>query len=307
MGKSITFFFFLAIMIISAPLQHLLAEESRRAKGEVISHIHGLAVDPVDTRVLLVATHHGLFRCRQEGECSLLGDDRSDFMGFSISGDGKTFYVSGHDVTTHQNIGLKRSTDRGRSWEVMAFGGRVDFHTMTVNPSNPDIIYGWYGRLYKSQDGGRRWSQPEGQGLPPSSGQGPYSPFINILTDQKDPEMVFGATEQGFFRSDDGGKSWLPVKTVPPLPVVGIAIDRSNRNISYLFVFRKGLIKSVDGMKGWEEIGKGISKDEVIGNIAVDPKNGNVIYAATFSPETRESKIYRSDDGGKNFKLIIGG
>lgn len=298
MGKQIVFLFHLTIIILFSLPQLVQAEIP---KGEKISHIHGLAVDPLDPRMLLIATHHGLFRCLQGKECSLLGDERSDFMGFGISGDGKIFYVSGHEATTHKNMGLRRSVDRGKKWEAIAFDGRVDFHTMTVNPSNPNVIYGWYGRLYKTRDGGKTWSNPDVKGLPPPSEQGPYSPFLNILTDPNEPDKVFAATDQGLYLSDDGGNSWSPVKTIPPLPVVSIAIDRSNRNISYLFVYRKGLMKSIDDMKTWKVVGKGIPEDEIISNLAIDPKNKNIIYAASF-----KSNIYRSEDGGEHFKLNIG-
>jgi photosystem II stability/assembly factor-like uncharacterized protein len=292
--------FLLAGIIALSLFQTIQAGESKVPKGEKISHIHGLAVDPIDHTMLLIATHHGLLRCRQGVECSLLGNDRSDYMGFSISADGKTFYASGHDASTHQNMGLKRSTDRGQKWEAIAFGGRVDFHTMTVNPLKPNIIYGWYGKLYRSLDGGKIWDNPEGKGLPPPSEQGPYSPFLNILTEPKDPNKVFAATDHGLYSSNDGGKSWSPVKTVPPVPVVSIAIDTSDRDISYVFALRKGLMKSIDGMKTWRVAGKGISENEVIGILAIDPRSKRIVYAVSF-----ESNVYRSDDGGENFKLII--
>lgn len=301
MAKQITFPFHLVSIIVLFLVQPGLAEEGKIPKGEKISHIHGLAVDPLDPQMLLIATHHGLFRCHQGKECLLLGDDRSDFMGFGVSSDGKTFYVSGHEATTHKNMGLRMSTDRGKKWEVLAFDGRVDFHTMTVSPSNPRIIYGWYARFYRSNDGGKTWSNPDGKGLPPPSEQGPYSPFLNILTDPKYPEKVFAATDQGLYLSNDSGQSWSPVKTIPPLPVVSIVINRSNRNISYVFVFKKGLTKSIDGMKTWKVVGKGIPENEIIGILAIDPNNKNIIYAVSF-----ESNVYRSKDGGENFRLIIG-
>lgn len=298
MDKRIVFLFHLTIIILFSLLQPAQAEIP---KGEKISHIHGLAVDPLDPQMLLIATHHGLFRCLQGKECSLLGDERSDFMGFGISGDGKIFYASGHEATTHKNMGIRRSVDRGKKWEAIAFDGRVDFHTMTVNPSNPNVIYGWYGRLYKTRDGGKTWSNPGVKGLPPPSEQGPYSPFLNILTDPKESDKVFAATDQGLYLSNDGGNSWSPVKTIPPLPVVSIAIDGSDRNISYAFVFKKGLTKSADGIRTWKAVGKGIRENEIIGILALDPGNKNIIYAVSF-----ESNVYRSDDGGENFKLIIG-
>ena len=52
--------------------------------------IHGIAVNPNNPDTLYVATHIGLLLCNAK-ECELVGNDRSDYMGFAISTDGKTF------------------------------------------------------------------------------------------------------------------------------------------------------------------------------------------------------------------------
>ena len=74
MFRQTTLPFLLAGITLSL-FQTIQAGESKVPKGEKISHIHGLAVDPVDHTMLLIATHHGLFRCHQGEECSLLGNE----------------------------------------------------------------------------------------------------------------------------------------------------------------------------------------------------------------------------------------
>ena len=52
-----------------------------------------------------------------------------------------------------------RSSDGGASWELLdpAVGGPVDFHQLDVSKSDPNVLYGVYGTLQVSRDGGNTW------------------------------------------------------------------------------------------------------------------------------------------------------
>lgn len=60
--------------------------------GVTVSHIHGLGLDPSDQR-LYVATHEGVYTPDAQGRPALVGDNKDDFMGFTVAGD-KTFLGS---------------------------------------------------------------------------------------------------------------------------------------------------------------------------------------------------------------------
>ncbi|MFP3442760.1 hypothetical protein R0K18_33995, partial [Pantoea sp. SIMBA_133] len=64
----------------------------------------------------------------------------NDYMGFTAVDEG--FYTSGHpgkDSDLPNPLGLKKSTDGGRSLENLGFEGESDFHTIGVGYENHAI------------------------------------------------------------------------------------------------------------------------------------------------------------------------
>ncbi|MFZ3065103.1 MAG: hypothetical protein WA277_07470 [Nitrospirota bacterium] len=284
-GK-IIFLLFLAIFLFKN-LNNAFAEEKLP-----LTHIHGIAVNPDNPDTLYVGTHIGLLLCDSK-ECELVGDDRSDYMGFNISTDGKAFYTSGHQQPTGRNRGLRRSSDRGKTWEILSLDGDVDFHALTANPS---VIYGWYWKLYKSTDRGKNWTFPDAKGLPAKEKDTPYSPIISLAVDPSDVNALWGGTNKGLYKSSDGGTNWKMVNVVSDAPVLAVYINPDNRKEMNLSLFNEGILKSADEGKSWVKAGEGINIKDVIGYIAVSPKDRKIIYAATY-----KTTIYRSTDGGKRW------
>ena len=135
------------------------------------SHIHGLQYDPTDPSRVFAATHEGLYVLEPSGDAKRISDHRDDMMGFVADPkDPKIFLASGHP-RGGGNVGVLRSEDGGKSWKKIADGvdGPVDFHAMTVSPSDPNRLYGLYGGIQASRDGGRTWTKqggPKGRARP---------------------------------------------------------------------------------------------------------------------------------------------
>jgi len=258
-----------------------------------LTHIHGIAVNPDNPDTIYVGTHIGLLLCNSK-ECELVGNDRSDYMGFNISTDGKAFYTSGHQQPTGKNRGLRRSLDRGKIWGILSLDGDVDFHALTANPS---VIYGWYWKLYKSTDGGKSWGFPDAKGLPAKEKGTPYSPIISLAVDPSDINTLWAGTNKGLYESNDGGVNWKIVNAASDAPVLAIYINPDNRKDMYISIYGQGILKSTDGGKGWKKM-NGIEKNDVIGYFAASPKDSKIIYAATY-----KTTIYRSTDGGKTWVM----
>ena len=89
-----------------------------------LHHIHGLAVDSRDPRVLYIATHGGLVRLTEGKRWELVGEDLSDFMGFSLDPTkSEVMYASGHPSSSSQRpnpVGVIVSRDGGQSWHPLA-------------------------------------------------------------------------------------------------------------------------------------------------------------------------------------------
>src|SRR3989344_5855590 len=116
---------------------------------DTVSHAHSLAVDSCDSSKLYIATHYGLFVLMNDEDLYRVGDATDDYMGFSTHPtEAKLFYSSGHP-NGGGNIGVQKSEDGGVTWTKISDGveGPVDFHAMTISPVDPNIPYGWYGKL----------------------------------------------------------------------------------------------------------------------------------------------------------------
>ena len=163
------------------------------------THIHGVAVDQTNARHLLIATHHGVFRAGPDGMAERISPVK-DFMGFTPHpSDPETFYGSGHPAQGG-NLGFIVSTDGGATWQQRSPGvnGPVDFHQMTVSPVDPDIIYGTYGALQRSGDGGHSWSVV-----------GPLPrDLISLAASGREVDTLYAGTRNGLMISRDGGQSW---------------------------------------------------------------------------------------------------
>jgi hypothetical protein len=164
-------------------------------------HVHGISRDPGSGRVNL-ATHEGLFVMQPDASWKQVGPT-VDLMGFAISGPG-TFYASGHPadgVDMPAPVGLIKSTGAGRTWTVLSRGGESDFHALAASSAG---VMGFDGALRVTADG-KSWTQ------------GGLTAEPRCLASSPDGSQVLATTNQGVQSSTDGGRTWVPLTSAPPL------------------------------------------------------------------------------------------
>ena len=127
----------------------------------------------------------------------------------------------------------------------------------------------------------------------------------------------------GIYKSMDGGKSWEHKGLKASEHIGMIAIDPSNSDVVYVAATGplwsaggdRGLYKTTDGGDNWTKI-LDISEHTGIHEVHLDPRNPNVIYAVahqrrrhvfTYISGGPESSVYKSTDGGENFRKIVKG
>ncbi len=156
----------------------------------------------------------------------------------------------------------------------------------------------------------------------------------DIAISQTDESLIWvGTGEQnssrssyagtGVFKSTDGGKNWENVGLRDSHHIGRIVIDPSDNNIVYVAVIghlftdneERGVFKTTDGGKNWKKVLEINSKTGVI-DLVMDPKNSKILYAAAWERERKAwnftesgegSGIYKTIDGGKNWKRIMNG
>lgn len=193
-------------------------------------------------------------------------------------------------------------------------------------PDRPNVFYiGFHnGGVWKTTDYGRTWvpifdDQPTGSigaiAIAPSN---PDTIYVGSGEGLQRPDL---ATGDGIYRSNDGGRTWTHYGLRDAQQIPQIVIDP--RDPERLFVAalghpyganqERGIFRSIDGGKSFEKV---LYKGPDVGgaDVALDPKNPDVVYAALW--EARQgpwenaaftgpgSGLFKSTDGGTTWRQI---
>jgi photosystem II stability/assembly factor-like uncharacterized protein len=127
----------------------------------------------------------------------------------------------------------------------------------------------------------------------------------------------------GVYKSIDGGKSFERVGLERSEHVGKILVDPRDANVVWVAAQGplwapggdRGLYKTTDGGKSWTKVLE-ISEHTGVSDIAFDPRNPDVVYAAAWQRRRHvwtaisggpESALYKTTDGGKSFRELTSG
>jgi photosystem II stability/assembly factor-like uncharacterized protein len=205
-------------------------------------------------------------------------------------------------------------------------GGRID--DFAVVESNPAIIYVGTasGGAWKTSNNGITWK--------PVFDNQETSSIGDVAVSQSSPDIVWVGTGEpnnrqssswgyGVYKSQDGGLTWKNMGLKDTHHVGRIVIHPENPDIVYVAALghlwgpskERGIFKTTDGGKTWTNP---LFIDENTGgvDVAIDPENPHVLYAATYQRRRRGwgfdgggtgSGLYKTIDGGETwFRLTKG-
>lgn len=106
---------------------------------------------------------------------------------------------------------------------------------------------------------------------------------------------LFLGTHNGMLQSKDEGRTWVSVP-LPDAPkgidVMTLVADPSNPQVLYAGTHERGVLRSRDGGKTWDEVNSGLGGRDVHA-LTIDPNRPKVFHASVV-----EKGIYRTSDGG---------
>ena len=140
----------------------------------------------------------------------------------------------------------------------------------------------------------------------------------DIAIDPKNPSTWYVASAfGGLWKTTNRGTTFVPVfDGGGSFNLCCVVIDPRNSNILWLGTgenksqrsahFGDGIYKSDDAGKTWQR--KGLAASEHIGQIAIDPRNSNVVYVAAQGPlfsAGGERGLYKTTDGGTKWDRVL--
>jgi photosystem II stability/assembly factor-like uncharacterized protein len=130
--------------------------------------------------------------------------------------------------------------------------------------------------------------------------------------------FYYGATGGGVWKTDDAGKTWLPVSDgfFRTGSVGSIAVSPSDPNVVYVGMGEgcirgnvshgDGVWKSSDAGRTWKH--SGLPQSRHIPRIRVHPRNPDVAWAAVLGAifnASEERGVYKTTDGGKTWRKVL--
>lgn len=198
---------------------------------------------------------------------------------------------------------------------------------MVLDPSNQSTIYAGTasGGIFKTTDVGESWT-------PIFDDEGALS-IGNLAIDPQNPQTLYAGTGEangsfdsaafpgdGVYKTTDGGDNWENMGLENTDHIGRIVIDPINTERVFVAAAGtlygksndRGVYRSINGGQDWEQV-LFISDSTAVIDIAINPQNPNIIFAASWErlrfPFGRvyggsTSGIYQSIDGGNNWTKL---
>src|SRR4051812_41773206 len=121
----------------------------------------------------------------------------------------------------------------------------------------------------------------------------------------------------GVWRSENRGNTWASIfDTGGSFNMCCMLIDPKDSNVLWVgtgensnprsAMFGDGVYKSLDAGKTWKRVG--LETSEHIGNMAMDPRNSQVVYVAAQGPlwsPGGDRGVFKTTDGGQTWKQML--
>lgn len=227
--------------------------------------------------------------------------------------------------------GVYKSTDAGKTFVNVGLKDTQSIARVVVHPKNSDIVYvaavgHLFGAnkergLYKTTDGGKTWVNTNF--INEDTG------FIDVVIDPKNPDVLYAASYQrrrtphgfngggpgsGIWKTTNGGKTWTRL-TGGGLPDgggilgrIGLDLARSNPKVVYAQIevgasAGTGGNVTADGKPTQPGQGFG-GAAQAAAAAAARPAGQAGQPAAPAPPDPKRSGVWRSDDGGRTWKVV---
>lgn len=233
--------------------------------------------------------------------------------------DDNVIWAACGDIWYSAENGLLKSTDRGRTWEIVkTFPGRFDMtkndlirlvgEPIAVDPTDGNTVYcGSFDMgFFVTHDGGATWTAASGLEQSPDDCPGGVSA---VAVDSSDGAVYVGVFGRGIYKSTDGGATFRYTEGSPKMParlaIAGGRLYASSYSMSGdsdekypggIFVYENGKWRDISPA---DIEGDAAAAGDAYCGLLVDSDNTDTVICCGAPYRSNAGRIYRSTDGGK--------
>lgn len=213
-----------------------------------------VALDPVDSSLIYIATPFGVFKSTDYGDhwIKKTAGMKKWFVKKVVVDrlNRSTLYATAEDD-------LYRSTDKGEHWSPLHVGV-PSIEAFVQSPANENLLV--VGTeddgVRVTADGGKTWVQ--GKGLAKTA-------FYGLCASSDKRTLYAGGYQTGLWKSDDNGRSWFLLWLDSDIEAIfTIFVHPTDPNHLMVGTSGQGIYESLDAGKTWRNIGlKGCHVKEI--------------------------------------------
>ena len=203
--------------------------------------------------------------------------------------------------------GLWKTENLGNTWTPLTdYLMSIGISGIAINPNNEDEIYIGTGDgdgsdtysigVLKSSDGGSTWNET---GLTWQTTE--TRTITKLEFDPNDPSVLFASSNNGFFKTTDGGDSWTNLLS---LNTEDFAFHPSNSDIIY--AVSDQFYRSTDGGNNFESISLGLPSQNDVARYKIGVSLDEPDYVYLLAGDSNSNGflgLYRSTNSGDTFSL----
>jgi photosystem II stability/assembly factor-like uncharacterized protein len=261
--------------------------------------VRAMVADPANPDVLYLGTVDGhVFSSVDAGQhWRLTGrmGDRADTVVMAIIVDRRdSHHLYAATRTLGENGGgVFRSDDSGATWRASGLAGQAVRALIQTEADTGLFFAGTLDGVYRSHDDGARWER-----ISPAN-HADLRNFDSLLSDPRNPNVLYAGTYHLPWKTTDGGKTWVNVKAgmVDDSDVMSVTMDPANPDRVYASAC-SGIYHSDNGGEKWTKYGgiPFLSRRTQI--IRQDPTNPAIVYAGT------TDGLWKTTNGGTTWARV---
>jgi len=227
-------------------------------------------------------------------------------------------------------IAADKSQLEGLEWRMIGpyRGGRVTTVTGVPGKSNLYYMGATGGGVWKTENAGTSWKNLSDDDFKVGTigAVAVAESDHNVLYVGTGESPIRGVTTShgdGVWKSTDGGKSWQHIGLENSGQISKIRINPNNPDIAFVAVQgqiwgpneERGIFRTTNGGESWQHVLK-VNPDTGASDLAMDPTNPRILYAAMWHHGRKPwfiksggdgGGIYKSSDGGDSWQKLAGG